>query len=164
MTWFRENKTVDVDEFNSADYFNEVKRSIYKTFNIPTSPSVVHIEKIIFNDPCVILIDIFGNKTIIRTQNEEKYDIMFGYYMVLCKYLSNDNDTYSEFLCHVYEDAESISNRIDMMECFLMGNLGVKLCRKIDFYQMFDVLGELHDESKKDHKQFTINFQEVFNA
>lgn len=158
MSWF------DVDELNSVDYFNEIKREIRRTFNLSIPPTVQNIEKIIFNDPCVVLIDIFGDKTIIRTQNEEEYDIMFGYYMVLCKYLSKDNDTYSEFLCHVYEDADSISSRIDMMECFLMGKLGVKICRKIDFYQMFDVLGELYDESKKDHKQFTINFQEVLNA
>lgn len=176
MGFFSENNLTYADELNITN-INDMIRTIRRngkailsnkmcsTKRDLTGDCIYRINKIIFNDPCVILIDFLGRKTIIRTQGKEKFDMMFGYYMVLCKYFSS-NDTYSELLAHIYEDAKTTSKRIDMLECFLMGKLGVNLCRKIDFYQVFDVLEELHGKPKTDKKKhnYTINFREVVNG
>lgn len=143
-------------------YFENPHKSIYKTANEIVNclfgKRRIFIDKIIFNDPCVILIDSVGDKTIVRTQGKEKFDTLFGYYLVLCKYLS-DNETYSELLAHIY-DERTKNKQINVMESFLMGALGVKVCRKIDGYKVLSNIDPSNNENNKNH---TVNFQEVLN-
>lgn len=147
------------DEFDIFDVCNRfMKPKNGSRLVLDYINSINFVKKIIFNDPCVILIDNFGNKEIVRTHGKDQYDMMFGYYLVLCKYLS-DNDTYSDLLEHIYE-VRSMSKRIDLMEVFLLAKLGAKCCRKIDFYMNFS-FEELTDIDVK--KNYTINFQEVLN-
>lgn len=152
------------DEYALFDTSDNLRKYINKLFGVKKKRDrrdVENIKKIVFNDPVVTLIDKGGHKTRIRTQGREKFDMTFGYYLVICKYLSS-NDTYSELLAHIYEAARSNAKRINIMKVFLMGKLGVKLCSKIDDGKM---LPKLAMQSKiVEKKNYTIDFQEVLNA
>lgn len=135
----------------------DIRKSISK---YKTNLNIKFVKKIIFNDPCVILIDTFGDKTIVRIQENEPYDMEFGYYMVLAKYLSS-NATYSELLGHIYDNSfEYGEQRLNVLTSFLMGKLGVKRCRKIAFERVVNILELIHENPKN----YTINFKEVLNV
>lgn len=115
------------------------------------------IDKIIFNDPCVILIWNSGKKVIVRTQDNEPYDPELGYYLVLAKAMSSGS-TYSELVSYMWELCTRSPYSQDLVEAFLMGKLGVKTCRKIAFNKLVPRVPT--DEKLVNH---TINFWEVLH-
>lgn len=75
--------------------------SKYKTILYPnaTDERIRRIAKIIFNDPATIIIDIDGNKTVVKYQHDNGgYDRHIGWHVCLIRYLLDDPKVYHDVI------------------------------------------------------------------
>lgn len=90
-----------------------------------------YIHKIIINDPCVILIDRYGRKWIVKAQEGDEFENVVGTLLVICKYLY-PSKRYSDILTvvdHLYLDEKA--SPVYFLNGAIMSILGFDLVTKI---------------------------------
>lgn len=84
-------------------FYDEIRPSLFPEAK---NDKIRAIHKIIQNGPATIIIDIYGNKTIVKYQNDSKrnyYSDRLGLYICLIKYIINDDKLYSDIIKCIFD-------------------------------------------------------------
>lgn len=94
--------TVLWKEVNSVtDIASKIMNRIIDKYRLTRPSCTYDIKKVIFNDPCTIVLWADGTKTVVKTQNNEVYDAEKGLAMCISKKaLGNKGDYYEVFKKH----------------------------------------------------------------
>lgn len=110
----------------SDDILNYMKKDVESTVNLykrlekekKNAPINWSIKRVIFHDPATIIYWNDGTKTVVKTQNGEKFDPEKGMAMAICKKANcNDSSYYEAFKEFLPKEEKLPSGVLNFMEC-----------------------------------------------
>lgn len=116
---------------------------------------IKNIKKVIINPPATIIIDIFGNKTVVKHDGDGKESIALGVGMCMLKYIL-DSKTYHDIVDEIFDPehtTRTTAERVSLIQAILISHLGRKTYEGPMMNLFIDATHDLEDRIKKQNKQ-----------